>query len=191
MIFQKIEQDSSELLRTIITYNQPIKIYLYKTEVTIYTIYFPCLKCAFKKEWFSKNYFSFQLHIVKELKHNRNGKQSLSSSGTGDWSRGRKAGFLNVRLKTNGQHPGDPVRRPVRAFLPAFQHRLLCWTRRLPADTASRDRFYLLYSTRIPWNMPNLPPMYLPCGYCVGSARTSNYTIVLCSKSFEISPRTV
>lgn len=35
--------------------------------------------------------------------------------------------------------------------------------------------------------MPNLPPMYLPSGYCVGFAGTSNYTIVLCSKSLEIS----
>lgn len=29
--------------------------------------------------------------------------------------------------------------------------------------------------------------MYLPSGYCVGFAGTSNYTIVLCSKSLEIS----
>lgn len=92
--------------------------------------------------------------------------------------------FKSVRFKGKRQHPGDPVRRPVRAFLPAFQHRLLSWTRRLPDDIASRDRFYLLSA----WNMPNLAANVSSLWIlCIRFARTSNYTIVLCSKSLEIS----
>lgn len=69
-----------------------------------------------------------------------------------------KSGIFKCSVKDKRQHPGDPVRRPVRAFLPAFQHRLLARTHRLPDDTASRDRFYLLSAS---------PGICLTCRQCI------------------------